>query len=75
MKIGILKEQEGENRDTKKSRQDPDLAFLSEELSKIIGTKVEVRKKGKKTRIVLEFSELERAEEFIELLKKSYTNT
>ncbi len=73
--IARILKQEGENRDTKKSRQDPDLAFLSEELSKIIGTRVEVRKKGKKTRIVLEFSELERAEEFIELLKKSYTNT
>ena len=34
----------------------------------------EIKKRGKKTRIVFEFSELERAEEFIEILKKSFQN-
>jgi ParB family chromosome partitioning protein len=55
----------------KERRIDPDLAYLSEELSKLLGTKVEVKKKRKKTVFVLEFDELERAEEFINLLKKS----
>jgi ParB family chromosome partitioning protein len=55
----------------KERRIDPDLAYLSEELSKLLGTKVEVKKKRKKTVFVLEFDELERAEEFINLLKKT----
>ena len=55
----------------KERRIDPDLAYLSEELSKLLGTKVEVKKKRKKTLFVLEFDELERAEEFLNLLKKS----
>jgi ParB family chromosome partitioning protein len=62
-----------EAQDSKKSQPDPDLALLSEEISKIIGTRVEIKKRGKKTRIVFEFSELERAEEFIEILKKSFS--
>ncbi len=49
---------------------DPDLLSLSEELSKLLGTPVEVKKKQKKTLFILEFETLERAENFINLLKK-----
>ena len=61
---------EGRSKKTEKMI-DPDLVYLSDELTKLVGTKVEVKKKGKKTVFVFEFRELERAEEFINLLKRS----
>jgi len=56
----------------KKKEPDPDLVYLSEELSKLIGTQVQVKTKKKKTYFIFEFDELERAEAFIEKLKKSF---
>ena len=53
---------------------DPDLVCLSEDLSKLFGTKVEVKKKGKKTVFMFEFDAIERAEEFINLLKRTFTS-
>ena len=53
----------------KKKELDPDLVFLSEELSKIVGTPVQVVTKKKKTYFIFEFNELEKAEKFIEKLK------
>uniref|UniRef100_A0A7V5XFN8 ParB/RepB/Spo0J family partition protein n=1 Tax=Thermodesulfobacterium geofontis TaxID=1295609 RepID=A0A7V5XFN8_9BACT len=63
-----------QKRDTlqKKKAPDPDLVSISEELSKIIGTPVQVVKKKKKTYFILEFNELEKAENFIEKLKKVF---
>jgi len=63
-----------QKRDTlqKKKAPDPDLVSISEELSKIIGTPVQVVKKKKKTYFILEFNELEKAENFIEKLKKIF---
>ncbi len=62
-----------EKRPLKKSKEpDPDLIYLSEELSKLVGTKVEVKTKKKKTYFIFEFENLERAENFIEALKKSF---
>ena len=57
---------------SKKKEPDPDLLYLADELSKIVGSKVEVRAKGKKTRFVFEFDSLDRAEEFIERIKKGF---
>jgi ParB family chromosome partitioning protein len=53
----------------KKKELDPDLVFLSEELSKIVGTPVQIVTKKKKTYFIFEFNELEKAENFIEKLK------
>ena len=53
----------------KKKEFDPDLVSLSEELSKIVGTPVQVVTKKKKTYFIFEFNELEKAEKFIEKLK------
>jgi ParB family chromosome partitioning protein len=53
----------------KKKELDPDLVSLSEELSKIVGTPVQVVTKKKKTYFIFEFNELEKAENFIEKLK------
>ena len=57
----------------KKKEPDPDLVYLSEELSKLIGTQVQVKTKKKKTYFIFEFDELERAENFIEKLKKAFS--
>jgi ParB family chromosome partitioning protein len=57
----------------KKKELDPDLVSLSEELSKIVGTPVQVVTKKKKTYFIFEFNELEKAENFIEKLKKVFT--
>ncbi len=56
----------------KQKEPDPDLVYLSEELSKLVGTKVEVKNKKKKTYFIFEFENLERAEDFIEFLKKAF---
>uniref|UniRef100_A0A7C4NUB3 ParB/RepB/Spo0J family partition protein n=1 Tax=Thermodesulfobacterium geofontis TaxID=1295609 RepID=A0A7C4NUB3_9BACT len=56
----------------KKKELDPDLVSLSEELSKIVGTPVQVVTKKKKTYFIFEFNELEKAENFIEKLKKVF---
>ncbi|NPA40373.1 MAG: ParB/RepB/Spo0J family partition protein [Thermodesulfobacteria bacterium] len=56
----------------KEKEPDPDLIYLAEELSKVVGSKVEVKTRGKKTRFVFEFDSLDRAEEFIERLKKGF---
>lgn len=56
----------------KKKELDPDLLYLSEELSKLIGTQVEVRVKKKKTYFIFKFDSLENASVFIEKLKKSF---
>ncbi len=62
-----------EKKPSKKTKEpDPDLIYLSEELSKLVGTKVEVKTKKKKTYFIFEFDELERAEDFIETLKKLF---
>jgi len=53
----------------KKKELDPDLVSLSEELSKIVGTPVQIVTKKKKTYFIFEFNELEKAEKFIEKLK------
>ncbi len=58
----------------RKKEVDPDLVYLSEDLSKLFGTKVEVKKKGKKTVFMFEFDAIERAEEFINLLKRTFTS-
>lgn len=55
-----------------KKELDPDLLYLSEELSKLIGTQVEVKVKKKKTYFIFEFDNLENASAFIEKLKKSF---
>jgi len=52
---------------------DPDLMELSDYLSQLIGTKVKVEKGKKSTRFVIEFQSLNKAEEFLELLKKLYS--
>jgi len=57
----------------KKKELDPDLVSLSEELSKIVGIPVQVVTKKKKTYFIFEFNELEKAENFIEKLKKVFT--
>ena len=57
----------------KKKELDPDLVSLSEELSKIAGIPVQVVTKKKKTYFIFEFNELEKAENFIEKLKKVFT--
>jgi len=57
----------------KKKELDPDLVSLSEELSKIVGTPVQVVTKKKKTYFIFEFNELKKAENFIEKLKKVFT--
>jgi len=56
----------------KKSEPDPDLLVLSEELSHLVGTKVHVQKKGKKTRFVFEFDSLDRAEDFLEKIRQGF---
>uniref|UniRef100_A0A7V4JQ62 ParB/RepB/Spo0J family partition protein n=1 Tax=Thermodesulfobacterium geofontis TaxID=1295609 RepID=A0A7V4JQ62_9BACT len=56
----------------KKKELDPDLVSLSEELSKIVGTPIQVITKKKKTYFIFEFNELEKAENFIEKLKKVF---
>jgi ParB family chromosome partitioning protein len=57
----------------KKKEPDPDLLYLSEELTKITGTQVQIKTKKKKTYFIFEFDELERAENFIERLKKAFS--
>jgi len=57
---------------SKNKEPDPDLLQLSEELSRVVGTKVEVKKLGKKTKFVFEFENLDRAEEFVDYLKKAF---
>lgn len=57
----------------KKRELDPDLVNISEELSKLIGTRVEVKIKKKKTYFIFSFEELEKAEDFIEKLKTLFS--
>lgn len=57
----------------KRKEPDPDLLYLSEELTKITGTQVQIKTKKKKTYFIFEFDELERAESFIERLKKAFS--
>lgn len=51
---------------------DSDLVYLSQELSKLIGSKVNVTVKGKKTYFVFEFDNLEKVERFLESLKQAF---
>ncbi len=69
--VNQLQKKEPEKK--KKKEVDPDLLYLSEELSKLIGTKVEVKTKHKKIYFTFFFEELERAENFIEKLKKIFS--
>ena len=62
----------GELSKTKKT-PDPDLLELSEYLSQLIGTRVKVEKGKKSTRFVIEFQSLDKAEEFLESIKKVYS--
>ncbi|MFN4132386.1 MAG: ParB/RepB/Spo0J family partition protein [Caldimicrobium sp.] len=56
----------------KKKELDPDLVLLADEMSKLLGTKVEIKVKKKKPIFILQFESLDRAENFIERLKKVY---
>ncbi len=56
-----------------KKEPDPDIIHLSEELSKLLGTFVQVKVKKKKTYFIFEFDELEKAENFIDKLKKAFS--
>ncbi|HCE79271.1 ParB/RepB/Spo0J family partition protein [Thermodesulfobacterium commune] len=58
---------------SKKIKQpDPNLLYLSEEISKLVGTKVNVKVQNKKTYFIFEFEEPERVEDFLETLKKAF---
>ncbi|BAU23878.1 chromosome partitioning protein ParB [Caldimicrobium thiodismutans] len=50
---------------------DPDLLALSEELSQLLGSKVEITLKKKKPCFILHFDSLESAEAFLEKLRKT----
>jgi len=67
--------QGGKIQEKKKKEPDPDLINLSEELSRLVGTQVQVRMKKKKTYLIFEFDKLEGVEEFIEKLKKTFLST
>jgi ParB family chromosome partitioning protein len=57
----------------KKLKQpDPNLLYLSEEISKLVGTKVNIKIQNKKTYFIFEFEEPERVEDFLETLKKAF---
>ncbi len=62
-----------ENIHKRKKEPDPDLVFLSQELSKLVGAKVEVKMKKRKPLFIFSFEELEEAEKFVERLKKLYS--
>lgn len=57
----------------RKKEPDPDLVFLSQELSKLVGAKVEVKMRKKRPLFIFSFEELEEAEKFVERLKKLYS--
>jgi len=57
----------------RKKEPDPNLVYLSEELSKLVGTKVEVKTRKKKTYFIFEFDNLEKVEDFIENLKRLFS--
>ncbi|QER41834.1 ParB/RepB/Spo0J family partition protein [Thermodesulfobacterium sp. TA1] len=63
-----------EKKPEKVKQPDPNLLYLSEEISKLIGTKVNVKVQKKKTYFIFEFDEIERVEDFIEGLKKAFGN-
>lgn len=56
----------------KEKEKDPDLLMLAEEISKLVGLKVEIRLKKKKPIFTFHFDSLESAEDFIENLKKIF---
>lgn len=62
-----------ENIHKRKKEPDPDLVFLSQELSKLVGAKVEIKMKKRKPLFIFSFEELEEAEKFVERLKKLYS--
>ncbi len=64
-----LKKEHEEEPIKKSKEEDPDLCLLSEELSKLIGTKVRVKMQKKKPCFIFHFDSLESAEQFIEKLK------
>lgn len=64
-----LKKEHEEEPIKKSKEEDPDLFLLSEELSKLIGTKVRVKMQKKKPCFIFHFDSLESAEQFIEKLK------
>lgn len=57
----------------KQTLPDPDLLSLSEEFSKLLGTKVEIKLKKKKPTFVIYFSSLLDAENFMKKLKDLYS--
>jgi len=64
---------EGEVTQKRASKKaDPDLLQLAEELSKVVGSRVEVKIQRKKPCFVFRFESLESAEAFIEKLKKLF---
>lgn len=67
----LKKEHEG-GRPKETKELDPDLFLLSEELSRLIGTKVQLKMQRNKPCFILHFDSLERAEQFIEKLKTSF---
>lgn len=69
--VAVLQKEKVEK---KEKEQDPDLIHLSEELSKLLGTKIQIKVKKKKTYFIFEFDALERAEDFINKLKKVFSS-
>ncbi len=63
-----------ENIYERKKEPDPDLVFLSQELSKLIGAKVEVKMRKKRPFFIFAFEKLEEAEKFVERLKRLYSS-
>lgn len=68
-----LKREQEEEKIKKSKEPDPDLLSLSEELSKLVGTKVLVRMQRKKPCFVFHFDSLESAEKFLEKLKTIFS--
>lgn len=67
-----LKKEQEAGKPEKTKEPDPDLLMLSEELSRLVGTKVQIKMQRKKPCFILHFDSLESAEKFIEKLKISF---
>ncbi|MFN4196831.1 MAG: ParB/RepB/Spo0J family partition protein [Caldimicrobium sp.] len=56
----------------KKKEPDPDLLYLANELSKLVGTKVEIKLTRKKPSFIFHFDSLDRAEDFMKKLQQIF---
>ncbi len=65
----LIEKLKREPQEQSKPSLDPDLLALSEEISKLLGIKVEIKQKNKKPCFIFHFDNLDRAEEFLEKLK------